>query len=126
MMQQLGKSSIENACEIFLANRDVRYICIIDKMGNLIFEKEQKGKNLLISSKESRSLYIKSVLGILFDKDLDSQIGVLRYNVSHRTRLDLISIPMHGHVILISIEPKTNSDLIANSAIEVFEKILGN
>lgn len=124
MQQQFEKRSIENACDIFLANRDVRYICIIDKMGKLLFEKEQPGKNLLVSNQESRSLYIKSVLGILFDKDFDRQIGVLRYNVSHRTMVDLITIPIYEHVILISIEPKVNSNLIANSAIEVFEKIL--
>jgi hypothetical protein len=126
MQKLLDKRSIEKACEIFLANRDVRYICIIDKMGNLLFEKEQSGKNLLVSNLESRSLYIKSVLEILFDKDFDSQIGVLRYNVSHRTKVDLITIPIYGHVVLISVEPMINSDLIANSAIKVFEKILEN
>ena len=126
MQKLLDKRSIEKACEIFLANRDVRYICIIDKMGNLLFEKEQSGKNLLVSNLESHSLYIKSVLEILFDKDFDSQIGVLRYNVSHRTKVDLITIPIYGHVVLISVEPMINSDLIANSAIKVFEKILEN
>lgn len=66
---------------------------------------------------------IKSTLGILFEKDFDSQMGMLRYNVSHRTKVDLITIPIYNFVVLVSIEPKENSDVIAVSAIEIFEKI---
>jgi len=124
MLQKMDLPSLSHACDVFLANQSIRYICIIDKMGNLLFEKEQPGKNLLVSNKESRSLYIKSVLGILFEKDFDSQIGMLRYNVSHRTKVDLITIPVYNSVILISMEPKQNSDVIAQSAIEIFEKLL--
>lgn len=123
MLQKLDLSSLSHACDVFLANQSVRYICIIDKMGNLLYEKEQPGKNLLVSNKESRSLYIKSVLGILFDKDFDDQIGILRYNVSHRTKVDMITIPIYNFVILVSMEPKQNSDVIAQSAIAIFEKI---
>ena len=94
-------------------------------MGNLIFEKEQEGISSLISDKKSRSLYIQSVLEILLQKDFDAQIGSLKYDVSHRTKLDMITIPVYDYVILISVEPKENTDLIANNAIKEFEKIFG-
>jgi len=124
MSTQITSKLFDYACNVLLANKRIRYIGILDKMGNLIFEKEQKNLNLLISDNKSRSLFIKSVLSILFEKDFDNQIGLLKYNVSHRTKIDMITIPMFDRVIVITVEPNENCDVIANSAILIFEKIL--
>ena len=125
MSAQIETKSLDECCNSLLINKKLRYIGIIDKMGNLIFEKEQQGISSLISDKKSRSLYIQSVLEILLQKDFDEQIGSLKYDVSHRTKLDMITIPVSDHVILISVEPKENTDLIANNAIKEFDKIFG-
>jgi hypothetical protein len=125
MSAQITIKSLEECCNSLLINKKLRYIGILDKMGNLIFEKEQQGTSSLISDKKSRSLYIQSVLEILLQKDFDEQIGSLKYDVSHRTKLDMITIPVFDNVILISVEPKENTDLIANNAIKVFDKIFG-
>ena len=125
MSAQITIKSLDESCNSLLINKKLRYIGILDKMGNLIFEKERQGISSLISDKKSRSLYIQSVLEILLQKDFDEQIGSLKYDVSHRTKLDMITIPVFDHVILISVEPKENTDLIANNAIKVFDKIFG-
>ncbi|MGD2106321.1 MAG: hypothetical protein PVH93_01810 [Nitrosopumilaceae archaeon] len=125
MSAQITIKSLDKSCNSLLINKKLRYIGILDKMGNLIFEKERQGISSLISDKKSRSLYIQSVLEILLQKDFDEQIGSLKYDVSHRTKLDMITIPVFDHVILISVEPKENTDLIANNAIKVFDKIFG-
>ena len=126
MSAQIAVKLFDECCNSLLINKKLRYIGILDKMGNLIFEKEQEGISSLISDKKSRSLYIQSVLEILLQKDFDGQIGSLKYDVSHRTKVDMITIPVFGHVILISVEPKENTDLIANNAIKIFDKILRN
>lgn len=126
MSAQITVKSFDEGCNSLLANKKLRYIGILDKMGNLLFEKEQQGIRSLISDKKSRSLYIQSVLEILLQKDFDGQIGSLKYDVSHRTKVDMITIPVFDHVILISVEPKENTDLIANNAIKIFDKILRN
>ncbi|MDH5417273.1 MAG: hypothetical protein OEW86_04690 [Nitrosopumilus sp.] len=46
------------------------------------------------------------------------------YNISHRTNIDMISIPIFGYVVLISVNPNENCDAIANSSINIFEEIL--
>jgi len=121
---QIIPKLFDYVCNVLLANKGIRYVGILDKMGNLIFEKEQKNLNLSISDNKSRSLYIKSVLSILFEKDFDNQFGLLKYNVSHRTKIDMINIPIFDHVVIITVEPNENCNLIANSAILLFEKIL--
>ncbi|KAF6244234.1 MULTISPECIES: DUF6659 family protein [Nitrosopumilus] len=126
MSTQIIPKSLDHACDVLLANNSVRYVGILDNMGNLIFDKKQRELELPISDEKSRSLYIKSVLGILFEKDFDNNVGPLRYIVSHRTKIDMISIPIFGYVVMISIEPNENCDVIANSAIMIFEKLLKN
>ena len=123
MLAQTTIKSFDEGCDSLLINKKLRYIGILDKMGNLIFEKEQQGISSSMSDKKSRSLYIQSVLEILLQKDFDEQIGSLKYDVSHRTKMDIITIPVFDHVILISVEPKENTDLIANNAIDIFDKI---
>ncbi|NNL59141.1 MAG: hypothetical protein HKP31_06745, partial [Nitrosopumilus sp.] len=123
MSTQIISKLFDYACDILLTNKAVRYVGILDNMGNLLFDKEQNGITLSISDSKSRSLYIKSVLSVLFEKEFDEQVGLLKYNVSHRRKINMISIPMFNHVIIISTEPNENCDVIANSAILIFEKI---
>ena len=123
MHVEVSSKLLDNTCNILLANKKIRYIGIIDRMGNLVFEKQQKEVNLSMSNSKSRSLYIKSVLEILLKKDFDSQIGLLKYDVSHRSKIDVITIPIFNKVVMITLEPNENCDVIANSAIMIFEKI---
>jgi hypothetical protein len=123
MQVEVSSKLLDNACNILLANKKIRYVGILDMMGNLIFEKQQKEVNLSMSDSKSRSLYIKSVLEILLKKDFDSQIGLLKYDVSHRSKIDVITIPIFNKAVMITLEPNENCDVIANSAIMIFEKI---
>lgn len=124
MSGQIVSKPLDYACDVLLANNSVRYVGILDTMGNMIYDKKQNGLNSSMSDEKSHSLYIKSVLGILFEKDFNSQIGSLKYNVGHRTKIDMITIPMFDHVIMITMEPNENCDVVANTAIQIFEKIL--
>lgn len=122
MSSKLIPKTLNHACEELLVNKKIRYVGILDRMGNSIFEREQEGVKSLISDKTARSLYIKSVLEVLFQKDFDNQIGLLKYNVSHREKIDVITIPLFNNVILITVNPNENCDVIANGAIKIFEK----
>lgn len=123
MHAEVSSKLLDEASNILLANKKIRYVGILDRMGSLVFEKQQDWVNLLMSDSKSRSLYIKSVLEVLLKKDYDDQIGLLRYDVSHRSKMDVITIPIFNNVIIITLKPNENCDVIANNAIRIFEKI---
>ncbi|AFS81064.1 hypothetical protein NKOR_05905 [Candidatus Nitrosopumilus koreensis AR1] len=123
MHAKVSSKLLDDTCNILLANKKIRYIGILDKMGSLVFEKQKDGVDLSLPDSKSRSLYIKSVLEILLKKDFDEQMGLLKYNVSHRSKIDVITIPIFNNIVMITLEPNENCDLIANSAIMIFEKI---
>lgn len=124
MSVQSEISTISNACNLILANKKTRFICVIDKMGNLLYEKNQEGIEVFISDKKMRALFIQSVLGVLLEKDFDKQIGLLKYNISRRDKIDTITIPVHDHVILITVQPNENCDVIARNTIKIFDEIM--
>ena len=124
MSSQSKSKLLTHACNTLLVNKKIRYVCIIDKMGKLVFEKQQDGIDLLIPDGKSRSLYMKSVLQVSLQKEFDKQVGILMYNISHRANIDMISIPIFGYVVLISVNPNENCDAIVNSSIKIFEEIL--
>jgi len=112
----------ENICEKILKNKDVRYICLLNKMGKLIVEKKQKKVNFLIPDKKSRELYIKLKLESSLIKDFDDELGKLEFVVTYRKKMQMISIPIYGYLIMISAKKSANSHLIANSILRLFEK----
>ncbi len=126
MSSQISLTSVSHACDTLLANQSIRSICIIDPLGNLIFEKNQKNKIFPLTDKNSQSLFIQSVLDVALKKDFDEQIGLLKYNVSYRDKMNFITIPIFGFVVLISVDPHENCELIANTAIKIYEIIFKN
>lgn len=126
MSSQISQVSANHACDTLLANQKIRTVCIVDKLGNLIFEKNQKGKSFPLPDKKSQSLFIQSVLDVALKKDFDEQIGLLKYNVSYRDKMNFITVPVFGHVILLSVDSHENCELIANNTIKIFEIIFRN
>lgn len=112
----------ENICEKILKNKDVRYICLLNKMGKLIVEKKQKKVDFLIPDRKARELYIKLKLESSLIKDFDDELGGLEFVVTYRKKLQMISIPIHGYLIMISAKKHANSHLIVNSILKLFEK----
>lgn len=123
VFSQISLTSINHACDTLLANQKIRYICIIDKIGNLVFEKNQNEECFLLSNNKSRSLFIQSVLDVALKKDFDEQIGLLKYNISYRDKINIITVPIFGHVILLSVYAHENCELIAQTTINIFEMV---
>lgn len=111
-------------CEKILKNHNVRYICLINKMGKLLVEQKQKKVDFLLPNKKAKDLYIKLKLESLLIKDFDDDLGKLTYVIIRREKVQMIIIPVYGYVIMISVTKNSNPNLIANSTLELFEKIV--
>ncbi|MCV0400071.1 MAG: hypothetical protein K5785_08770 [Nitrosarchaeum sp.] len=124
-MKSLSSKEIqkfEGICEKILKNKDVRYICLLNKMGKLVVEKKQKKVNFLIPDKKARDLYIKLKLESSLIKDFDDELGKLEFVVTYRKKMQMMSIPIYGYLVMVSAKKSANSHLIANSILNLFEK----
>lgn len=108
-------------CDTLLKNQDIRYLCLVDKMGTLISEKIQKEKEHFFSDQNTKELYMKKKLEMLLIKDFDDDLGKLEYVVATREKIRILTIPFYGFLIIVTVEKDTNCDLIAHSIIKLLE-----
>lgn len=114
----------DDVCEKILQHKDVRYVCLLNKMGNLIIERKQNRVKFLLPDKKSRDLYLKLKLESSLIKDLDDELGQLEFVVAHRKKIQMISIPFYGNLIMVSARKHANSYLIANTTLNLFKKTI--
>ena len=103
--EQKVNSSMQKLCEKILDFDYVRFVGIIDKMGNLIEDRFRDGVVPFENDAKRRMLYMQMVLEILMRRDFDSSLGPIDYVASHRKKGLMISIPFNEYVIVMSGEP---------------------
>ena len=92
----------EKLCEYILNFDDVRFVGIIDNMGNVVIDQFKDGVVPFEDDAKRRMLYMQMVLEISMRRDFDSSLGGLNYVISHRTKGLMISLPYEEHVIILS------------------------
>ncbi|MCV0366099.1 MAG: hypothetical protein K5798_02395 [Nitrosopumilus sp.] len=126
-MSVITSKKIENfddICKKILQNNDIRYVCILNKMANLILEKKQNRVKFLLPDKKSRDLYLKLKLESSLIKDFDDELGQVEFIVTYRKKIQMISIPIYGKLVMVSAKKNANSRLIANTVLNLFRKII--
>lgn len=95
----------ENKCQKLLRNDEIRFVGIINNMGNLISGGFNDGIDLLETDDQRRSLYMQMALEIAMRKDFDNTLGKINYVITNRDNVLMISIPIdYSHIMLISAE----------------------
>lgn len=98
------KKSLEESCQKVLELPMIRFVGVLDKMGNRIaggFKKDVK--SYLIQPNDSR-MYIQLTLEYLMRKDFDKELGAIDYIASRRGKVTMISIPTDEWLVLISAQ----------------------
>ena len=120
MMMQINRQ-YEQKCEKLLEDKQLRFVGVINKLGNLIaggfkheivpFETEEK----------NRMMYMQMVLEVSMRKEFDETLGEIDYIASKRKNTLMISIPMGDELLLISTNPDSITENIVSKAIKIFK-----
>ena len=110
----------EKKCQELLEFDEIRFVGIINKLGNLIEGGFKKNVRSLVIEKEQRMMYMQMALEIAMRKDFDSSLGEIDYLASKRKNVVMISIPVNDKLILISAEPTASPEEIVIQARKIF------
>lgn len=124
MISKDKSQSLQKACEVLVNEPKLRYIGIINKMGRTIAEVYQRGIVSLLQDKEDKMISMELALEIFLREEFDDKLGPIEYVLSKRKKVNLISIPIANHLVLISTEPKAKIDEIVQKTREMISKIL--
>jgi len=111
--------NLEQSCQKVLGLPKIRFVGVLNKMGNKIAGGFKDGVTSFLPDKENRMMYVQLMLDYMMRKDFDAQLGSIDYIVSRRNNVTMISIPTQECLVLISAERDVNAqDIImhVNSA----------
>jgi hypothetical protein len=116
----LPESDFEELCDrIFAADRNIRFVGVIDRMGTLVAGGMRIGIEALEPKETQRRLYVEYALRNAMRSDFDPQYGKVVYSMSEREKIKIATFPYGDHLILISIEKKAQHDKVIQKVLKL-------
>ena len=103
---------LENKCNEFLKDDEIRSAGIINNMGNLVAGGLDDELEWRESEELRRMLCMQMVLQISICKDFEENLGEIKYFAINRKKILMIAFPLKNNVLLISAKPTASVDQI--------------
>ena len=102
--------------DIFGINEKIRFVGIIDQMGNLIAGDMKNGLRSLERDDGSIRLYLGYAINNVLRRDFDNVFGKVLYTFSEREKIKLLTVPIDNNLLLVSMD-------ISSDHVELIKKI---
>ena len=114
----------EKLCELAKkANSNVRFAGIINSRGRLIAGGMIPSKKRLGDRKRDEMLYMELALRVKMRSEFDDDLGKVKFAMSFREKLIVMSFPMKNNILMVSMERKTQFEKIAFGILKLIEKL---
>lgn len=117
-----NKQEWKSASKHILSFPEIRFVGVINNMGNLILGDYKVGI-VPIAEMEQYKICMEYALENCMTKDLDATLGPLDYIVSKRKNIVIITIPVNNHLVLISAEPNTKIEPIIEGILQKLKNL---
>ena len=101
----------------------VRFAGVINSRGRLIGGGMVESKTRLGDRKRDEMLYMELALRVKMRSEFDDDLGKVRFSMSLREKLIVMSFPMKNDIMMVSMERKTQFEKIASSILKLIEKL---
>ena len=114
----------ENMCTIVQKiDSKIRFAGVINSKGRLVAGGMVPTKKRLGDRKRDEMLYMELALRVKMRREFDDDLGKVKFSMSFREKLIVMSFPMKNDVLMVSMERKTQFEQIAFSILKLTEKI---
>ena len=114
----------ENLCTIVQKiDSKVRFAGVINSKGRLIAGGMISSKKRLGDRKRDEMLYMELALRVKMRREFDDDLGSVKFSMSFREKLIVMSFPMKNDILMVSMERKTQFEKIAFSILKLIEKL---
>jgi len=114
----------ENMCtSIQKIDAKIRFAGVINSKGRLVAGGMAASKTRLGDRKRDEMLYMELALRVKMRREFDDDLGIVKFSMSFREKLIVMSFPMKDDVLMVSMERKTQFEQIAFSILKLTEKI---
>lgn len=123
-MPSLG--SFEQLCDnIFELSSNIRFVGIINGMGDLVAGGMREGVQSMEDRENSSKLYLEFLLRSEMRKDQDAEFGKTVYSFSEREKIKFAVFPLlRNHLLMVSIEKReSNHDGLIEKILNLTHKL---
>ena len=114
----------ENLCTIVQKiDSKVRFAGVINSKGRLIAGGMSPSIKRLGDRKRDEMLYMELALRVKMRREFDDDLGKVKFSMSFREKLIVMSFPMENDVLMVSMERKTKFEQIAFNILKSIEKL---
>jgi len=114
----------ENMCTIVQKiDSKVRFAGVINSKGRLIAGGMISSKKRLGDRKRDEMLYMELALRVKMRREFDDDLGSVKFSMSFREKLIVMSFPMENDVLMVSMERKTQFENVAFEILKLVEKL---
>ena len=114
----------ENLCVLVQkTGSKVRFAGVINSKGRLIAGGMAPSKTRLGDRKRDEMLYMELALRVKMRKEFDDDLGKVKFSMSFREKLIVMSFPIKDDVLMVSLERKTQFENTAFSILKLVEKL---
>ena len=101
----------------------VRFAGVINSKGRLIAGGMAPSKKRLGDRKRDEMLYMELALRVKMRREFDDDLGSVKFSMSFREKLVVMSFPMKDDVLMVSMERKTQFENVAFEILKLVEKL---
>ena len=114
----------ENLCTLVQKiDSEIRFAGVINSKGRLVAGGMTPSKKRLGDRKRDEMLYMELALRVKMRREFDDDLGQVKFSMSFREKLIVLSFPMENDVLMVSMERKTQFEQTAFSILKLTEKI---
>ncbi len=101
----------------------IRFAGVINSKGRLVSGGMVSSKKPLEDTKKDEMLFMELALRVKMRSEFNSELGKVKFSLSLREKLIVMSFPIKNDVLLVSMERKTQFEKIAFSILKLVQKI---
>jgi len=114
----------ENICTLVQKiDSKIRFVGVINSKGRLVAGGMAASKTRLGDRKRDEMLYMELALRVKMRSEFDDDLGKVKFSMSFREKLIVMSFPIKNDVLMVSMESKTQFEKIAFNILKLTEKI---
>lgn len=116
-------NELETACQNLLNEDNVRFVGVINPLGNMIAGGFKKGITPLLSNQDLQMVFMQMQLDFNMRQDFDQFLGPIDYIASRRKNQLIINVPVGEDLVMITAEPDSDDKKIIKRAEALFDEI---
>ena len=101
----------------------VRFAGVVNSKGRLVAGGMVTSKKRLGDRKNDEMLYMELALRVKMRSEFDGDLGKVKFSMSFREKLIVMSFPIENDVLMVSMESKTQFEKIAFKILKLVEKL---